>query len=134
MAVPPEQVTKESVCGYPQKVSPIKVSRNQNRYFNAVLQVGPEEYQDVVCFLADKRATMKSLEDTKSATVLSPVTFTRAKRKTDKEDIQVTKYTKLTPAALHFEYTEQASAGATPINEIKNVNCHQQVRWSYMYI
>ena len=44
-----------SVVGYLHSVSPMKMSKNSRRYFEATLQTGREAYNRVVCFSPEKR-------------------------------------------------------------------------------
>ena len=45
----------ETVVGYLHSVSPMKMSKNSRRYFEATLQTGREAYNRVVCFSPEKR-------------------------------------------------------------------------------
>lgn len=59
----------EPVAGYLHAVSPVKVSRN-NRYFDATLQTGREEFRHVVCFSLKKRAVFVQASDNQQAVKL----------------------------------------------------------------
>ena len=72
---------QKEVHGYLHNVSPMKVSKNQNRYFNAILQTGPHDYQDLVCYNPEKRTQMKSLEENCSPVKLSNITLSPGKRR-----------------------------------------------------
>uniref|UniRef100_A0A8W8NTQ5 Uncharacterized protein n=1 Tax=Magallana gigas TaxID=29159 RepID=A0A8W8NTQ5_MAGGI len=53
------------VEGYVHNVSPLKVSRNNNNYFNAIFQE-EGKYTDLVCFVQDYNSVLKDIEKTKS--------------------------------------------------------------------
>ncbi|KAK0151769.1 hypothetical protein N1851_006870 [Merluccius polli] len=57
MAIPSKKAKTgdETVVGHLHSVSPIKTSRQNARYFEAMLQTGREEYNRVVCFASEKR-------------------------------------------------------------------------------
>jgi hypothetical protein len=67
MSAPKKQRVEDSgkeILGYIHNVSPIKLSRKNNKYFNAVLQE-KEKYSDVVCFVPEYQHIMTEMEKSK---------------------------------------------------------------------
>jgi hypothetical protein len=54
----------EEMFGYIHNVSPMKLSRNNNSYFNAILQE-KEKYNDVVCFVPEYQQILTEMEKSK---------------------------------------------------------------------
>lgn len=52
------------VEGYIHNVSPMKLSRNNNNYFNAVFQ-DEEKYVDLVCFVPEYNSVLSDMEKTR---------------------------------------------------------------------
>ena len=117
----------KEVSGYIHKVSPVKTSKRQNRYFNAIIQTAEDEFHDIVCFNADRRNQLKSLEDTKAAVKISNITKTPGKRTSNSDDIQIDKRAKITSVALDFPSTTPSVSRTVQIQDIKTINSHQQV-------
>lgn len=55
---------EQSVEGYIHSVSPIKTSKNNNRYFNAVVQES-DKFTDLVSYKADLHEKMEDMEKKK---------------------------------------------------------------------
>uniref|UniRef100_K1PFU7 Uncharacterized protein n=1 Tax=Magallana gigas TaxID=29159 RepID=K1PFU7_MAGGI len=51
------------VEGYVHNVSPMKVSGNNNNYFNTIFQ--EDKYIDLVCFVQDYNSVLKDIQKTK---------------------------------------------------------------------
>ena len=118
----------DEVEGYLHSISPVKISKNQNRYFNAMLQTDDNSYKDLVCFAADRRNELRSLQETKSPVKICNVTLTPGKRRSTSQDIQIDKRSKICSTALHFQHATPDFTLHTTLKEIKEeVNVHHQV-------
>ncbi|CAL8292273.1 unnamed protein product [Arctogadus glacialis] len=60
----------ETVVSHLHCVSPIKMSRNSRRYFEATLQTGREDFNRVVCFSPEKRDQFVQAADNRQAVKL----------------------------------------------------------------
>lgn len=63
----------DCVVGYIHRLSPLKTSKRNTRYFEAMLQSGREEYQKVVVFSPRKRRLFEQAEFTKTSVKLTNV-------------------------------------------------------------
>lgn len=52
------------IMGYIHNVSPIKLSRNNNKYFNAVFQ-DHEKYSELVCFVPEYNQILTEMQKAK---------------------------------------------------------------------
>ncbi|XP_061169175.1 uncharacterized protein LOC133178499 [Saccostrea echinata] len=115
------------VEGYVHNVSPIKVSRNNNNYFNAVFQ-DEEKYTDLVCFVPEYNGILKEMEKTKSPVSLSKIEKTVSAR-TGAYDIKVTSKSKVSAPArqLKFRFEDPDIQKLMTINEAKGLNPFQKI-------
>lgn len=65
-----------TVTGYFHCVSPVKTSKKNNRYFNAILQTDRHDYQNTVVFTPDKHEQLKLAERNKT-----PIKIHNARKK-----------------------------------------------------
>lgn len=67
------------IMGYIHNVSPIKLSRNNNKYFNAVFQ-DHEKYSDLVCFVPENLdGNAEGKVSTFLLSVIAPMTYSVTK-------------------------------------------------------
>ncbi|KAK9979869.1 hypothetical protein ABG768_013277, partial [Culter alburnus] len=56
----------EEILGYFHSVSPMKTSKTNSRYFNAVVQTARQEYHDAVIFTPEKYNSIVAAERSKT--------------------------------------------------------------------
>ncbi|XP_056613837.1 uncharacterized protein LOC130429354 [Triplophysa dalaica] len=116
----------EAVCisGYIHDVSPVKTSKRNNKYFNAVCQNGRDEYHDIVVFTADKHGTFTSAAGNKTAIKMNNV-----KRELKNQDyvIMCNRQTTIDVTNLTFEYRKNKMTTQLTIAQLKEMDSHQMI-------
>lgn len=115
------------IMGYIHNVSPIKLSRNNNKYFNAVFQ-DHEKYSDLVCFVPEYNQILTEMQKAKSPVCLAKVDKSISTRKPGLYDLKVTSATRISVASrqLDFRY-EQPEDKVLTITEVKALQAFQKV-------
>ncbi|XP_062574481.1 uncharacterized protein LOC134236327 [Saccostrea cucullata] len=114
------------IVGYIHSVTPIKLSRNNNKYFNAIFQ-DHEKYSDMVCFVPEYNVMMTEMQKSKSPVCLAKVDKSISTRKPGLYDLKVTSATRISVASrqLDFRY-EQPENKILTIVEIKALQAFQK--------
>ncbi|XP_067278206.1 uncharacterized protein [Pseudorasbora parva] len=116
-----------SISGYLHSISPIKISRANNRYFNAILQVSRNEYHDTVVFAMDKHDTFSTAAKNKT-----PVKLKNAKKSIsirDKEDfdVQYVRDTTIEVTEVPFPHKPPQNTSTLTIQEIKSMTSRKLI-------
>ena len=75
------------LAGFIHNVSPLKVSKNNNKYFDADFQDGSSEYKRLVCFDSRKHNTLSEAEKARKALCFSNVKLGMNLKDSTKTDI-----------------------------------------------
>ncbi|XP_062583667.1 uncharacterized protein LOC134245396 [Saccostrea cucullata] len=122
MATPEKRfkADQEEIEGYIHDVSPLKTSKNSNKYFNAVLQEA-EGFSDVVCFRADLQPQLVDFEKNKTPVKLQNVSKVISRNKPGSFDVKITGLTNITSPTkkLPFRFDPPLQEKDT-IQQIKN--------------
>jgi len=83
-----------SITGFLEDVSPIKISKNNTRYFNAVLQ-HRDEFHKVVCFNGDQQPMFVNAVKMKSPVKLTNIQKVPSIQEAGKLDIKISRSSQL---------------------------------------
>ena len=117
----PSSTSSSSVSGYLSNVSPIKISKNNNKYFNAKLQTSSEDIQDVVVFTTILHKDMKSMDQPDA----SPVKLDNVQQNLDY--IALNRLTKLRKTTVDFDRRQPSDDDRVKIAEIESSSVSTQV-------
>lgn len=86
---------KPSISGYIQNVSPIRTSRTNSRYFNAVVQTERNEFNRVACFDIGKHSVLVDASSTQTPLKLSDVQLVPSRLDASKSEVLLNHKTKV---------------------------------------
>ncbi|XP_062597153.1 uncharacterized protein LOC134258618, partial [Saccostrea cucullata] len=120
LIVKSDETPAENIQGYVHEVSPLKTSKNNNKYFNAKFQDN-ESFLDMVCYRSDLLEQMKELEKNRTPVMLQKIGKAISLTKPGKFDVKILKDTRIAPCKkLDFRFENPPESEVTSIADIKD--------------
>lgn len=86
---------KPSISGYVQNVSPIRTSRTNSRYFNAIVQTERNEYNRMACFDVGKHSVLVDASTAHTPLKLSDIQLVPSRIDASKSEVLLNHKTKV---------------------------------------
>ncbi|MES9903983.1 MAG: hypothetical protein ABW168_15075 [Sedimenticola sp.] len=126
----PHENEDNEVDGYLHEVSPIKMSRSNNRYFNAKIQTDRERYSELVCFDIGRHPVMKTAAEKLTPVKLQEIREVPSQKKGGSTDILVNHRSILT-VTKHLKFQARIPKPSDElemeIKKIKNIAAFNKV-------
>ena len=119
----------KQVSGYIHSVSPLKTSKHNRKYFNAVMQTSHTQYSDVVCYAGERRSEMMDLAQHQTPVTLTKVAMSPSKRRADATDVEIDKRAKVEIChSLEYGPVPPPEKPMSTLEDVRdNIKEHQRV-------
>ena len=120
--------SSRDIAGYIVECSPVKISKSNNKYFNAKLQTSEENVQTVVSFSAERHGDFRKAMSGEKAIQLKNVSFVAGRCGTE-NDIRLTRQSTIEYSSVPFNKKVLQEAEKKDLASVAKMNSHQTVRF-----